>query len=237
MANTWFQFKQFKIFQDKTAMKVGVDGVLLGAVSHFENAVNILDVGSGTGLLALIAAQKTNAKITALEIDKNAFIQCCQNIKYNKQEQKIKVINASFQEFYKNTKTKFDYIICNPPYFENSFKSSNNARNIARHSESLSKEELIKGVAKILAKKGTFSVILPSEFENSFIRKCNKYNLVCNYKMLVKPKPDKSVNRIILEFSSVKKKFLTETLIIREKYTNQYTNEYKNRTKELYLHF
>lgn len=237
MANQWFRFKQFKIFQDRTAMKVGVDGVLLGAVSHFENSKNILDIGAGTGLIALMAAQKTDAKITAVEIDKNAFLQCRENVRFNGQSRRIEVVNSSFQEFYVKIKKKFDFIISNPPYFENSLKSKINTRNTARHSDLLSKEELVKGAAKILSVQGIFSVILPAEFESNFEEICNKNNLFCNYKMYIKPKQNKAVNRIIFEFSAVKKNFLTETLIIRDTYTNQYTKAYKELTKDLYLHF
>ncbi len=237
MANSWFQFKKFKINQDKTAMKVGTDGVLLGAVSHFASAKRILDVGAGTGLLSFTAAQRTDAEIVALEIDKDAFIQCSENIELNNLNGRIKVINITFQEYYKTENTKFDFIISNPPFFENSQKSVSEKRNIARHSDTLSKEELISGVLKLLSTEGTFSIILPAEFEKSFDDLCRSRNLYCNYKMYVFPKKDKPANRIITEYSFVKKNIFTEKLIIRENDTNLYTNEYRELTKDFYLNF
>ena len=237
MSNSWFQFKQFKINQEKTAMKVGVDGVLLGAVSHFGNAEKILDIGAGTGLLSLMTAQRTNAEITALEIEKDAYNQCVENVKLNKQERRIEVVRNSFQEYCIMSKTKFDFIICNPPFFENSQKSKLKNRNIARHSDSLSKEEIIKGVSNLLNPEGIFSIILPTQFEQSFENLCNNYGLFCNYKLKVKPKNTKAANRIISEFSYVKKNVFTEILILRENNTNQYTKAYKELTKDFYLNF
>ncbi|NPA44476.1 MAG: methyltransferase, partial [Chlorobi bacterium] len=116
MGNSWFQFQQFKINQDKTAMKVGVDSVLLGASASFNNPKNILDIGAGTGLLSFMAEQRTNAKITAVEIEYNAFLQCKENILHNKKEKHIEVINISIQKFAQDYIYKFDHIICNPPY-------------------------------------------------------------------------------------------------------------------------
>lgn len=138
MGNTWFQFQQFKINQDKTSMKVGVDSVLLGATASFGNPKNILDIGAGTGLLSFMAEQRTNAKIVAVEIEKNAFSQCKENIIFNKKEDKIEVHNVSVQDFAKQKTNKFDHIICNPPYFENSYLSEINVKNIARHTNELS---------------------------------------------------------------------------------------------------
>ncbi|MCF6183536.1 MAG: methyltransferase [Bacteroidales bacterium] len=236
MSNNWFQFKQFKINQDKTAMKVGVDGVLLGAVSHFGQAKTVLDIGAGTGLLSFMSAQKTNAEIIALEIEKDAFNQCVGNVKLNKKQDRIRVLNISFQEFYQTTQQKFDFIICNPPFFENSEKSKNESKNVARHSDSLPKEDLVQGISKLLNFGGTFSVILPFEFEKSFEKLCSDYGLFCNRKLIVFPKSDKLPNRIIFEFSQEKYAVKTGKIVIRENDTNQYTKEYKKLTKDFYLH-
>ncbi len=237
MANSWFQFKEFKINQDKTAMKVGVDGVLSGAVSHLSRSMNVLDIGAGTGLLSLMAVQRSDAQVTALEIEKNAFNQCVENIKLNKQEDRITALNVSFQDYYKECKEKFDFIICNPPFFNNSFKSPDEKRNIARHSHLLPKEELIKGVSEILIKNGIFSVILPFESELIFEQMCNNYGLFCRYKLIISPRENKKPNRIIIEFSGEKEEILIENIAIRENDTNQYTKAYKKLTKDFYLHF
>ncbi len=237
MSNSWFRFKKFIINQDKAAMKVGVDGVLLGAVSCFKNAETILDIGAGTGLLSLMAAQKSKAKITALEIEKDAYNQCVENVLLNGKQEQIKVLNSSFQKFSKSTKQKFDFIICNPPFFENSTKSVSENKNAARHSDILPKTDLVKGVTNLLNSSGIFTLILPSEFEKSFEKLCRQNNLFCIYKMYVYPKSDKTHNRIIFEFSFKKKATKQEKIIIRDKHTNQYTNEYKKLTKNFYLKF
>ncbi len=237
MSNTWFRFKKFMINQDKAAMKVGVDGVLLGAVSCFKDAETILDIGAGTGLLSLMAAQKSKAKITALEIEKGAYVQCVENVILNGQTERIKSLNMSFQDYRKAEKQKFDFIICNPPFFEKSFKSVNLKRNTARHSNTLSKKDLVEGVVELLNPRGIFSLILPSEFEKSFEKLCHRNNLYCIYKMYIYPKPDKTHNRIIFEFSFEKKAIKQEKIIIRDKHTNQYTGDYKKLTKDFYLHF
>ncbi len=235
MSNSWFQFKQFKINQDKTAMKVGIDAVLLGAVSHFGKAKTILDIGVGTGLLSLAAAQRTNAQITALEIENDAFQQCKENVEINKKTNRISVLNTSFQDYCKDVNAKFDFIISNPPFFEKSTKSISENKNTARHSNTLSKEDLVEGVAELLNPEGVFSLILPSEFEKSFADLCLRKKLYCIYKMYIYPKPEKKHNRIIFEFSFKKVATKTEKLIIRENNTNRYTNDYKKLTKDFYL--
>lgn len=235
MGNSWFQFKQFKINQDKTAMKVGVDSVLLGSLASFNKPNNVLDIGAGTGLLSFMAEQRTNAKIVAIEIEKNAFLQCKENVILNKKEIKIEVYNISIQEYAKKTKEKFDHIICNPPYFENSYLSKNNSKNIARHTNELSYNELIVCVHKLLTEKGIFSVILPFEKHNNFVQLSLAKQLFCFREILIFPKENKQANRTILEFSKQKNEFVSEIIIIRKSDTNQYTEQYKKLTKDFYL--
>jgi len=235
MGNSWFQFKQFMINQDKTAMKVGVDSVLLGSWVSFSNSKNILDIGAGTGLLSFMAEQKSNAKITAIEIEKNAFLQCKENILLNKKENNIEVYNISIQEFANNYNKKFDHIICNPPYFENSFLSENNLKNTARHTNELSYNELTVSVDKLLSKDGIFSVILPFEKRDIFVQLSIQSKLFCFREIIIFPKENKQANRIILEFSKLEKEFITERIIIRDSETNQYTTQYKELTKDFYL--
>ncbi len=235
MGNSWFQFKQFMINQDKTAMKVGVDSVLLGASASFNNPKNILDIGAGTGLLSFMAEQRTNAKITAVEIEHNAFLQCKENILLNKKGKNIEVYNISIQKIANNYNKKFDHIICNPPYFENSFLSENNVKNIARHTNELSYNELILSVDKLLKQNGIFSVILPFEKHDNFVQLSIQIKLFCFRKIIIFPNKNKQANRIILEFSKFEKEFITEEIIIRDSETNQYTIQYKELTKDFYL--
>ena len=237
MANTWFQFKHFKINQDKTAMKVGVDSVLLGAIANFSNSEIILDIGAGTGLLSFMAEQKTNAKITAIEIEENAYNQCIENIYLNKKENSIEIVNIAIQDFAKNTSNKFDYIISNPPYFNNSFISENKERNTARQNSKLSYNELIKSVSKLLNNDGKFGLIIPYEGHEHFIQLALKKQLFCIRKVNIFPTEKKKANRIILEFSKIKYNLIVEDITIRNSKTNEYSKQYKDITKEFYLNF
>lgn len=235
MSNTWFQFKKFRINQDKTAMKVGVDSVLLGAVANFNNPETILDIGAGTGLLSFMAEQRTQAQIIALEIDKNAYKQCIENIVLNHKIEKIKVYHISVQNFAQQISQKFDHIICNPPFFENSSKSENSSRNIARHTKELPYNELIDSVSKLLSKKGTFSLILPYEKHENFIQLSLQKHLFCKKKILVFPNDIKEPNRIIFEFSKTENNTISDKIVIRNKDTNKYTEQYRELTKDFYL--
>jgi len=235
MGNTWFQFQHFRINQDKTAMKVGVDSVLLGASASFNKPENILDIGAGTGILSFMAEQRTNAKITAIEIEKNAYLQCKENIILNKKEKKIEVFNISLQEFTKQSNKRFDNIICNPPYFEKSFLSENKAKNIARHTNELSYNELTLSVNKLLKNNGVFSVILPFEKYDNFVQLSLHNNLSCFREIIIFPKENKDANRIILEFSKHENELISDKVIVRDSDTNQYTIQYKELTKDFYL--
>ena len=235
MPNTWFQFKKFRINQDITAMKVGVDSVLLGAVTSFNNPETILDIGTGTGLLSFMAEQRTDAQITAIEIDKDAYNQCKENIEFNNKSDKIKVLHTSIQNFIKENSYTFDHIICNPPYFENSSKSINSSRNIARHTDKLTYNELITIVSKLLSKEGTFSLILPYEKHENFIQHSIVNELFCIKKIIIFSNELKKANRVILEFLKLKRKSHTEKIFVRNSETNEYSEQYKKITKDFYL--
>lgn len=162
MPGTSFAFKQFIIKQDKCAMKVGTDAVLLGAWVIPNGSKQILDIGTGTGVVALMLAQKTEAHIDAIDIDENAFIQAKQNVSESKFANQVSVIHSSLQDYSKITSNKYNLIVTNPPYFEQSLKSSDEQRSFARHADVLPFEELIEGVTKLLDQKGKFCLILPT---------------------------------------------------------------------------
>ena len=164
MANNWFKFKQFTINQSGSAMKVGTDGVLLGAwVSLPERGSEVLDVGTGTGLLSLMIAQKfLNAKLTAIDIDRSSCIQAKENFQGSKWKDRINIEEVSFQDFCLQSVQNYDLIIVNPPYFSNSLLAADSSRSLARHQKSLSLDELVIGVKKCLHPEGYFSIILPS---------------------------------------------------------------------------
>ena len=230
-----FQFKQFIIQQDLCAMKVGTDGVLLGAWVRKKEG-NLLDIGSGTGVITIMMAQRhPNTFIDAIDIDKNAYLQTLENVKQSKWENKIKVFHTALQKF--NPPLKYDNIITNPPYFNNSTKAPKDARNIARHTDSLSYLELIAATKRLLKTNGTFSIILPTQEALLFKKEAQKHQLYLNRECLVKPKPSKAVKRILMEFSFCEKKLQIEELAIETEKRHRYTKEYINLTQDFYLNF
>jgi tRNA1Val (adenine37-N6)-methyltransferase len=236
MSNNYFQFKQFLVLQDKCAMKVGTDGVLLGAWTEIGNSLNILDVGSGTGLIAMMMGQRSNAMIDAIEIEENAFIQARENISGCKWKDRIKLFHTSFQEYSVNCRQQYDLIISNPPYFNNSLKAPDKERSLARHSDSLSFADLVNGSLKILNKSGRLSVILPVDQAKVFLEATLHAGLFCSRRTLVKPNKEKSPVRFLLEFVREKIHCREDELTI-ELGRHCYTNDYINLTKEFYLNF
>ena len=237
MANNYFQFNQFKIIQKKSAMKVGTDGTLLGAWTNISNTKTILDVGTGTGLIALMLAQRTKAKIIGIEIEKNAAEEATENVQNSPWENRVTIENISFQEFLKSTKKKFDLIVSNPPFFTNSFKSDSKNRTLARHNNSLPFLELIKGAVKLLNEKGRLSVILPDIPAEEFIKLAKNEGLNLIRSTKVKPKSYKKTNRILMEFSKENTIPEYEYLIVYNEDGSDYSEMYKKLTRNFYLNF
>ena len=237
--STLFKFKEFSIHQDKTAMKIGTDAVLLGAWVFLENEIDsILDVGSGTGIIALMLAQRSFAlTIDAVEIDNDAYEQTVTNFENSNWGDRLYCYHSSFQNFADEIAEEdetYDLIISNPPFYTDEFESENDARNKARFTSSLSFNELLKGVSKILSKKGKFAVIIPFKEEQGFVELAKENNLFLNRVCHVKGNPSSAFKRSLLEFSFEDKKLKKENLTIEIK-RHQYTDEYINLTKDFYL--
>ena len=237
--STLFKFKEFSIHQDKTAMKIGTDAVLLGAWVFLENEIDsILDVGSGTGIIALMLAQRSFAlTIDAVEIDNDAYEQTVTNFENSNWGDRLYCYHSSFQNFADEIAEEdetYDLIISNPPFYTDEFESINDARNKARFTTSLSFNELLKGVSKILSKKGKFAVIIPFKEEQGFVKLAKENNLFLNRVCHVKGNPSSAFKRSLLEFSFEEKKLNKENLTIEIK-RHQYTDEYINLTKDFYL--
>ena len=231
-----FKFKQFTINQDRCAMKVGTDGVLLGAWSNIShNPFSILDIGTGTGLIALMLAQKSSAQlIDAIEIDDNAFEQCVENFESSNWNDRLFCYHAGLDEFVDEIEEKYDLIISNPPFYSEDVSSGNKQRDIARLTFSLPFEELLEGVSILLSDEGIFNVIIPFKEEEKFIRIAATFNLFPNRITRVKGNLTSEVKRSLLEFSFNEKSFQVLELII-ENERHQYTEEYINLTKDFYL--
>ena len=234
-----FKFKEFTIHQDKTAMKVGTDGVLLGAWCSVGNYPNsILDIGSGTGVIALMLAQRFDAMtIDAVEVDEDAYEQTVENFEISDWGDRLYCYNATFQEFadeIAEEQESYDLIVSNPPFYTDEFETNNEARNKARFTSSLSFEELILGVSKILSLLGKYVVIIPFKEEENFINLAKQYNLFLNRVCRVQGNLSSEIKRSLLEFSFSQTEVKEENLII-ETGRHQYTEAYIELTKYFYF--
>ena len=238
MPGTCFAFKQFTINQDQCAMKVGTDAVLLGAWVIPNGSTSILDIGTGTGIIALMIAQKSTAKIEAIDIDDHAVDQAKQNVFESKFAEKVHVSKISLQDYAKTTNKKFNLIVSNPPYFEQSLKSSDEQRSQARHADVLPFEELLDGVIKILDPKGKFCLILPKLEAEKFRELAEKKGLFLSKLLRVKSRADKDTDkRHLMQFEFVPTEFSEKTLVIEQDHRHNYTEEYKEFTKDYYVNF
>jgi tRNA1Val (adenine37-N6)-methyltransferase len=234
MSNDFFKFKQFTVKQDKTAMKVGVDSVLLGSwVSVNGLETNVLDIGAGNGLLALMMAQKIPAaKIVACEIDEIACEQASENISSSAWSERITVVNTDIRTFTHDPKS-FDLIICNPPYFEKSLKSHDRRRNFARHNDCLPLTDLTDRVHRLLHDNGRFVLIVPENQAGTLIELAGEKKLFPARRLNIKSTATKPVSRVILELSYILQPPEETLLIINA--GNGYSNDYKTMTKDFYL--
>lgn len=238
MPNTSFAFKQFTIKQDLCAMKVGTDAVLLGAWVIPNGSKHVLDIGTGTGIIALMIAQKSSASITAIDIDENAVKQATQNVLESKFKDQISVTCISLQEYAKTANQKFNLIVTNPPYFEQSLKSSDAHRSSARHADVLPFEDLLEGVLKLLDTKGKFCLILPRLEAERFRELAEKKGLYLSKLLRIKSRADKEVDkRHLMQFEYTPSEFSEKTLVIEENERHRYTPEYKELTKDYYVNF
>lgn len=228
-----FRFKQFGIAQDKCAMKVGTDGTLLGAWAKANNPQQILDIGTGTGLIAMMLAQRfENGQVKAIEIDANASQQAAENFQNTPWSNRLSVEHISLQGF--QHPSLFDLIVSNPPYFENNLKANNKQRTQARHTDTLSFETLIEGSAKLLNKNGSLAIILPSTSKDKVEAIAQKHHLYLNRLCWVKGTEKTAIKRAVLQFSFQEKPLEENTLVV-EKERHVYTEEYIQLCKEFYL--
>jgi tRNA1Val (adenine37-N6)-methyltransferase len=234
-----FVFKQFAIEQDNCAMKVGTDAVLLGAWANVNEATTILDIGTGTGILALMLAQKnTKAIITAIDIDVQAVEQATENFNNSIFKNQLSALHCTLQNYtLKNANKRFDCIISNPPFFENSTRATNVARNLARHTDSLSITDLMQCVATMLATTGVFYIVLPASLLTN-VQSMTASNLmhITNI-MYIKTKQNKAPKRVLLALRKIKKELKEEQLIIELDERHKFSVEYMQLTMDYYVRF
>ncbi len=238
MPNDSFEFKKFKIRQDKCAMKVGTDAVLLGAWVIPNGSASILDIGTGTGIIALMLAQKSKATIVAIDIDKDSTEQAKLNVAESSYASQIQVEHISFQDLCSGSTQKFDLIVSNPPFFVDSLKSTNDGRTIARHNDLLSFEDLLKGVKKLLNEKGKFCLILPKNEALLFRDLAKTKGLYLSKLMRIRTRPEKdSEKRHLMQVEFKETEFSESTLVIEADSHRNYTEEYKKFTQDYYMKF
>lgn len=231
-----FKLKQFTVHHDRCAMKIGTDSVLLGAWTSLEaNPYSILDIGAGTGILALILAQRSGAElIDAIEIDDAAYEQCVDNFEQSPWGDRLFCYHASLEEFVDEIDGKYDLIISNPPFYSDTFKSNDGQRDLARFVDAMPFRHLIESVAKLLSPQGTFSVIIPFSEEKDFMVLASKEHLYPKQILRVKGTPHSEIKRSLLLFSFEEREVAPRELII-ETARHQYTDAYSALTKDFYL--
>jgi tRNA1Val (adenine37-N6)-methyltransferase len=229
-----FQFKQFNIGDEGCTLKVGTDAVLLGAITDCSFAKDILDIGTGSGIIALMLAQRSQAKIDAIEIDEKSFLAAKQNFLNSPWPERLSAIHDSFQYLCIKTSKTYDLIVSNPPFFSNSFKPSSESKQISKHNVSLDFKELVSGVAKLLNQKGKFNLIIPYSEKENFIQIAKTYGLHLNSILNIFPKAIKEPNRAILEFGYNKPPQTKSSSIVLRYPDNSYSEEYREFTKDFH---
>lgn len=238
-----FDFKQFRIEQDRCAMKVGTDGMLLGAWA--EGGRRILDIGTGTGLIALMMAQRfADAVVTAIDIDEEACRQARENALASPFANRVAVVHSSAQSFSvdflekslkNNSILRFDSIVSNPPFFEQSLKNPDNRKAIARHTDSLPFAELFESVSRLLSNDGVFSVIIPSEKLESFTSNAYLSGFYISRQCFVKTTSKKPAKRCLLTFKKHLPNSVEKSEIFLQNSDGTRSESYRNLTKDFYL--
>ena len=233
MANPFFTFKQFTIRHDRCAMKVGTDGVLLGAWTDVNHSRRLLDIGTGTGLIALMLAQRCpQAFITAIDIDVEAVGQAYENVQSSPWADRVEVSLQDICTF--SAQQGFDTIVSNPPYFIDSLKCPDDQRNTARHTDTLDAKRLLNSVSRLLSDDGHFSIILPAEQTDMLIQTACEQELYPSRQTTIITRPGLPPKRVLIEFQKTKKAFQTDELVI-ELERHVYSEGYIALTKEFYL--
>ena len=228
-----FYFKHFSLSHSQSTMKVGTDAVLLGAWMPVpENCRNILEIGAGCGIISLMLAQRTEAKIIGIDIDEKSVKEAQNNAENSSWKEKVQFLNESVQDFVQKTTQKFDLIVSNPPFFENSLKSPKASKNISKHNDTLPLETLISTINTLLASSGQFGIILPLVAAEKIEILALENRLYATKKTHIHPTPTKKANRMLMLFERENKNCEEDRLVIRD---NGYTNEYKQLVREYLL--
>ncbi len=237
MANSYFKFKQFRVEQAQCAMKVCTDSCVFGAYVNVEGATRILDIGTGTGLLALMAAQRTQASIDAVEINAEAQAQATENFAVSPWANRLTLHPVSLQEFAKYNRQQYDVILSNPPFFLASLKSDNAAKNTAKHTGDLLFEDILAFAQQHLTEQGKLYLLLPPAEAAHFAELATEHNLYLAETLEVYTRVGGKCIRHIQTFTSPPATPLVKQLFIREADAVTYTSEFVKLLKAYYLIF
>ena len=236
MPKPLFRFKQFTIQQDRCALKVGTDGVLFGAWVNYTGAKRILDVGTGTGVLALIAAQRApNASVDAVEIDDAAAEQAAENAAASPWADRVRVHRMDVRRM--KTSEPFDLIICNPPYYAGYSTAADQRVGVAKHSDELLFPDLAQAVDRLLSPDGRFAVIIPLNREKDLVREAGLSGLIPIRRCVVNYVAHRPAKRVLLELDRAGGVVLEEALTIENTGPFDYTPEYRALISDLMLNF
>lgn len=232
-----FRFKQFDIMQDRCPMKVGTDGILLGAWANVDGVGSVLDIGAGTGLIAIMLAQRTGkaVQVDAVEIDEVSCRQALDNMDKAPWSSRLHCERCSVQEYAKFADRKYDLIVSNPPFFTGGTFSHNQDRNSVRHTIKLPHGDLLTAARKLLTDQGRLAVILPYIEGLRFQEMALTYNLYCRRITEVLPRAEKNIERLLMEFELNPGEIQKDELVIREAGENNWSAPYVALTSPFYL--
>lgn len=217
-------------------MKVGTDGVLLGAWTDITGTQQILDIGTGTGLIALMLAQRSPAQIDAVDINEDACIQARENVRQSPWSERIQVCHCSIQDYATTCAKRYDLLVSNPPFFENAYKAHELARNMARHSDSLRQVDILQVSQQLLSEDGRLAVIYPPEETKIFQEKAKAFGFFCNRKLCVKTTLESRIKRVLMELSKIQLQYQEATMTL-EVAKHVYTSEFIALIKDFYLKY
>ena len=232
-----FRFKQFSLTDKASAMKIGMDAVLLGAYSGRLNFKTALDIGCGCGILSLMLAQEGQGSVYAIDVDENAAAEASLNFQNSPWNDQLLSEKISVQDFVEKSDQKFDKIICNPPYFQNSLKSTTKGRNIARHSESLSFTDLSNAVARLISIDGHFDVIIPFDSAEKMEKHMLDEGLNLQSQLLIRNREGEKPIRIIQRYSKGEQMGLKCSSLVIFDYNGDYSDHFVALTRHYYYNF
>jgi tRNA1Val (adenine37-N6)-methyltransferase len=237
MSDNYFKFKQFTVHQEHAPFKITTDSVMLGAWADFEGAKNSLDIGAGTGILSLMAAQRIDAQIVALEPEPGSFIQAGLNIANSQWHDRITLVNNTVQEYNPDGNLLFDVIITNPPFFNDSLPNPDAGKARARHSLTLSHHELLEAALRLMTPSGTMQLVLPVNEASLLIDKAISFGFHCQRRLNVKPTPTLPPARVLMALGYENMTLAESTIVIEKGGRHNYSEEYVSLTKDFYLKF